>query len=101
MDSMMSFSYMPIRFMTYVGVLFDIFAIIMLISVFVEYFTNQVPLAGWSSLMSVVLFSAGLILSMLGMLGEYLWRTLDASRKRPPFIIEDIIECASKEPKER
>lgn len=101
MDSMMSFSYMPIRFMTYVGVLFDVFAIIMLISVFVEYFTNQVPLAGWSSLMSVVLFSAGLILSMLGMLGEYLWRTLDASRKRPPFIIEDIIECASKEPKER
>ena len=101
MDSMMSFSYMPIRFMTYIGVLFDIFAVIMLISVFVEYFTNQVPLAGWSSLMSVVLFSAGLILSMLGMLGEYLWRTLDASRKRPPFIIEDIIECASKEPKER
>ncbi|MBE5863299.1 MAG: glycosyltransferase family 2 protein [Lachnospiraceae bacterium] len=101
MDSMMSFSYMPIRFMTYVGVLFDIFAVIMLISVFVEYFTNQVPLAGWPSLMSVVLFSAGLILSMLGMLGEYLWRTLDASRKRPPFIIEDIIECASKEPKER
>ena len=101
MDSMMSFSYMPIRFMTYVGVLFDIFAVIMLISVFVEYFTNQVPLAGWSSLMSVVLFSAGLILSMLGTLGEYLWRTLDASRKRPPFIIEDIIECASKEPKER
>ena len=101
MDSMMSFSYMPIRFMTYVGVLFDIVAVIMLISVFVEYFTNQVPLAGWSSLMSVVLFSAGLILSMLGMLGEYLWRTLDASRKRPPFIIEDVIECASKEPKER
>ena len=101
MDSMMSFSYMPIRFMTYVGVLFDIFAVIMLISVFVEYFTNQVPLVGWSSLMCVVLFSAGLILSMLGMLGEYLWRTLDASRKRPPFIIEDIIECASKEPKER
>ncbi|MBQ1849048.1 MAG: glycosyltransferase family 2 protein [Lachnospiraceae bacterium] len=103
MDSMMSFSYMPIRFMTYVGVVFDIFALIMLISVFVEYFTEQVPLAGWSSLMSVVLFSAGLILSMLGMLGEYLWRTLDASRKRPPFIIEDVVECANKgkSPEER
>ena len=93
MDSMMSFSYAPIRFMTYVGVLFDIFAFIMLISVLVEYFTNQVPIEGWSSLMCVVLFSAGLILSMLGMLGEYLWRTLDASRKRPPFIIEETIEC--------
>lgn len=92
MDSMMSFSYAPIRFMTYVGILFDVFAFIMLISVLVEYFTQQVPIAGWSSLMCVVLFSAGLILSMLGMLGEYLWRTLDASRKRPPFIIEETID---------
>ena len=88
----MSFSYAPIRFMTYVGILFDVFAFIMLISVLVEYFTQQVPIAGWSSLMCVVLFSAGLILSMLGMLGEYLWRTLDASRKRPPFIIEETID---------
>ena len=92
MDSMMSFSYAPIRFMTYVGILFDVFAFIMLVSVLVEYFTEQVPIAGWSSLMCVVLFSAGLILSMLGMLGEYLWRTLDASRKRPPFIIEETID---------
>ena len=90
LDSMMSFSYVPIRFMTVVGVLFDIFALGMLISVFVEYFTKGVPLAGWSSLMCVILFSSGLILSNLGILGEYLWRTLDASRKRPPFIIEDV-----------
>lgn len=92
LDSMMSFSYVPIRFMTYIGVIFDIFAIIMLISVFVEYFTEQVPLAGWSSLMCIVLFSSGLILTMLGILGEYLWRTLDASRKRPPFIVEETVE---------
>jgi len=91
MDSMMSFSYVPIRMMSYIGFLFDIFAIIMLISVLVEYFTKQVPLIGWSSLMCVILFSSGLILSMLGILGEYLWRTLDASRKRPPYIVEEEI----------
>lgn len=94
MDSMMSFSYVPIRMMTYIGFLFDLFALIMFISVLVEYFTKGVPLAGWSSLMCVILLSAGLILSMLGILGEYLWRTLDASRKRPPFIIEEEIESA-------
>lgn len=91
MDSMMSFSYVPIRLMTYVGFLFDIFAIVMLISVLIEYFTKQVPLIGWSSLMCVILFSSGLILTMLGILGEYLWRTLDASRKRPPYIVEEEI----------
>lgn len=88
-DSMMSFSYVPIRMMTGIGVIFDIFAVLMLISVLVEYFTMGVPIAGWSSLMFVILLSSGLILSMLGILGEYLWRTLDAARSRPPFIIEE------------
>lgn len=89
MDSMLSFSYAPIRFMTYIGVVFDIFALILFISVLVEFFADGVPIEGWSSLMCVVLLSSGLILSMLGILGEYLWRTLDASRTRPPFIIDE------------
>ena len=88
-DSMMSFSYVPIRFMTYIGVIFDVFAVILMISVLVEYFTKGVPILGWASLMCVILLSAGLILSLLGILGEYVWRTLDASRARPPFIIDE------------
>ncbi len=90
MDSMMSFSYVPIRFMSYVGVIFNIIAVIMFISVMVEFFTAGVPIAGWSSLMCVILCSSGLILLMMGILGEYLWRTLDAARTRPPFIIDEI-----------
>lgn len=88
-DSLMSFSYVPIRMMTGIGILFDIFAVLMLISILVEYFTKGVPIVGWSSIMFIILLSSGLILSMLGILGEYLWRTLDASRSRPPFIIEE------------
>lgn len=97
MDSMMSFSYVPIRFMTGIGVVFDIFALVLMVSVLVEYFTKGVPIMGWASLMCVILLSAGLILSMLGILGEYLWRTLDASRSRPPFIIDEEREPACQE----
>ena len=89
MDSMMSFSYMPIRLMSIIGVLFNIGAVALLISVLVEYFTLGTPMAGWSSLMCVILCSSGLILLMLGLLGEYLWRALDAARTRPPFIIDE------------
>ena len=32
----------------------------------------------------------GLIFIMLSMLGEYIWRTLEESRKRPPFIIDEV-----------
>lgn len=97
LDSMMSFSYFPIRMMSWIGVIFDIFAMILLISVLVEYFVKGVPIIGWSSLMCVVLLSSGLILSMLGVLGEYLWRTLDASRTRPPYIIDEMLKPQSEE----
>lgn len=89
MDSMMSFSYAPIRFMSMVGVLFNIGAVLLFINILVEYFTQGTPIAGWPSLMCVVLCSSGLILLMLGVLGEYVWRALDAARTRPPFIIDE------------
>ena len=98
MDSMMSFSYVPIRFMAFVGIAFNIGAVALFISVLVEYFTTGAPIAGWSSLMCVVLCSSGLILLMLGILGEYVWRALDAARTRPPFII-DVIKTPTGEDK--
>lgn len=90
-DSLISFSYVPIRFMIAVGTIFNIGAVILFISVIVEYIKFDTPIAGWSSLMCVILCSSGLILMMLGILGEYIWRALDAARTRPPFII-DVIE---------
>ncbi len=91
MDSILSFSYQPLRLMMKVGFLFDIFALVIFISVLVEYFTVGTPIAGWSSLMCVVLLGFGMMMSMTGLIGEYVWRALDASRNRPPFII-DVIE---------
>lgn len=90
-DSMMSFSYVPIRLMTFVGIIFNLCAVALFISVLVEFFTVGTPVAGWSSLMCVILCSFGLVLLMLGILGEYIWRALDAARKRPPFIIDEDI----------
>ena len=95
-DSLMSFSYVPIRFMIVVGTVFNIGAVALFISVLVEYFKFGTPIAGWSSLMCVILCSSGLILMMLGILGEYIWRALDAARKRPPFIIDITKEAKEK-----
>ena len=97
LDSMMSFSYFPIRLMSVVGVVFDILAVIMFIYVLIEKFTVGTPIAGWTSLMCVVLLSSGLILLTLGILGEYIWRALDAARTRPPFIIDVVKGAAKKE----
>lgn len=97
MDSVMSFSYFPLRFMSGLGILFNILAFILLISVFVEKFTKGTPIVGWASLMCVVLCASGVIMLMLGILGEYIWRTLDAARTRPPYIVDEILEARGEE----
>ena len=91
LDSFISFSYIPIRLMWIVGFCFFVFSILMGVDIFIEYFTRGVPIAGWTSLICVVLLSSSLILWMLGMIGEYVWRTFDASRNRKPFIIDEIL----------
>ncbi len=92
MDSVMSFSYFPLRFMTGLGVVFNILAVVLLISVMVEKVTKGTPIVGWASLMCVVLCASGIIMLMLGILGEYIWRTLDAARTRPPYIVDEVLE---------
>jgi len=97
MDSMMSFSYFPIKFMSGMGMVMAALAFIWAIEVVCEYFILSTPVQGWSTLMCLVLFSTGVILLMLGMLGEYLWRTLDSSRNRPVFIVETVKETRKSE----
>lgn len=92
MDSMLSFSYFPLHFMSTIGVVFFLVAILMAIEVIVEKVTVGTPILGWASLMCVVLFSFGCMMLMMGILGEYVWRTLDASRNRPPYLIDEVQE---------
>ncbi len=86
-DSVTSFSYVPIRFMSYLG--FTVaFAGFVYAGLVILNFLRGAPVQGWSSLMVVVLLVGGLQMVMMGVLGEYLWRALDESRRRPRYIIE-------------
>ena len=88
-DSMVSFSYMPIRLMSLLGVLASTIGCMYAVFVIIHALLGE-PIQGWSSLIVVVLVLGGLQLLMLGVLGEYLWRTFDESRGRPRYIIEEI-----------
>ena len=52
---------------------------------------------GWASIMVVLLVVSGVQMLMIGVLGEYMWRNLDETRKRPRFIIENIIDQPDRE----
>jgi|MDTC01.1.fsa_nt_gb dolichol-phosphate mannosyltransferase len=92
LDSITSFSHFPIRIMTYIGFLIAFFGIIYSLFVINNALLGN-PISGWTSLMVVILVIGGFQLVMLGILGEYVWRTLDESRKRPQYLIqEDTIQ---------
>lgn len=88
-DSVTSFSYLPIRIMTYLGFVVAMLGFLYAIVVIISSLRGG-SVAGWSSLMVVVLAVGGIQMLMMGVLGEYLWRALDESRQRPRYLIEDM-----------
>jgi len=86
-DSVISFSYLPIRLLSYLGVIISIIGFIYAGIVFVNAVKGLTP-QGWSSTMVVILALGGVQMIFMGVLGEYMWRTLDESRNRPRYIIE-------------
>jgi len=90
-DSITSFTYFPIRLMSYTGFITAFLGFIYAIIVVLNAMKGS-PVQGWPSLMSVVLVLGGIQMTMLGILGEYLWRALDETRRRPRYIIEDALE---------
>lgn len=89
LDSMMSFSYFPVRFMSGMGVAFAAIAVVWAMILVVQKLTGIEDAVGWTSMMVLMLFGFGIIMVMLGLLGEYIWRALDAARNRPPFLIDE------------
>ncbi len=91
-DSFIAFSYAPIRFVTYVGIILFIIGIGWTIYITIRKIMFNDLTSGWPMLTSILFLGFGLTNISLGIIAEYLWRTLDASRKRPVFIIDNIIE---------
>lgn len=88
-DSLLSFSYAPIKFITYIGFLSSFISILWLIYILVRKLTGYITVEGYTTLMILMLMGFGIIMLSLGILGEYMWRMFDAIRKRPPFIIDE------------
>jgi dolichol-phosphate mannosyltransferase len=60
-----------------------------LYAIFILFFAlSGKAIPGWASTTTIILFLGGIQLMMIGIVGEYLWRTLDETRKRPIFFIE-------------
>jgi glycosyltransferase involved in cell wall biosynthesis len=96
-DSFVAFSFLPIRVVSIVGILFFFGGVIWSSYLVFRKLTLDDLESGWPALMAVLSIGFGVTNISLGVIAEYLWRTLDSARKRPVFIIDEIIEIKKDE----
>lgn len=88
-DTLFSFSILPVTIVSIMGTLSCLGAAIWAVLVLTFKLLGLIDVSGWTTLFIFNLFSFGIIMLTLGILGGYLWRAFDASRNRPPYIIEE------------
>lgn len=91
-DTFVAFSYFPIRLLSVIGFLVAGGAFIYGVVIFLSWLFVGIEVLGWVPIMIVLTITSGIQMTMLGILGEYLWRTLDETRARPSYVIDEIFD---------
>lgn len=82
-----TFSHLPLRLATYGGIGLAMLSFVSLAWIIYGRLTGAITSPGYASLMSVVLFTCGIQLVILGVLGEYIGRLMTASYRKPVYIV--------------
>lgn len=90
-DSFASFSYAPLRMITITGLLLGIIAFLYALYVIIARLNGMINVEGWTAMIVVFLVVSAFQMIAIGIIGEYLWRNLEASRKRPPYIVDKVL----------
>lgn len=88
-DGIFNTSYLPIRIASVLGLVVASFGFSYSILVVFSWIFNRTPFTGYAPIMMVLLVFFGLLMIMLGIIGEYIWRIYDEVRKRPKFVIRN------------
>jgi len=89
LDAILDVSYLPIRVISLSGIVTSMLGLLYSVSIVISWFRGETPFDGWAPIMIAILLVGGVIMVMLGVIGEYVWRINEEVRKRPNYIIRD------------
>lgn len=89
-DAILDSSYLPIRFISLVGILTALLGFAYALNIIYSRLMYGSPFPGWAPIMVVILVIGGLLMLMLGIVGEYVWRIYDEVRRKPNYVIREI-----------
>lgn len=90
LDSILGFSVVPIRIISFTGLIVALLSFIYGIVLIFNASVNHVIVPGFTTIATLVAFLLGLIIIMLGIIGEYLWRVFDEVNRRPEYVIHEV-----------
>jgi polyisoprenyl-phosphate glycosyltransferase len=90
-DAVTSFSYRPLKIASYAGTLLSLASFTYLVIVICQALFSNMIVPGWASTIAVSLFFNGIVLLMLGIIGEYIGRIYDEAKARPLYIVSELV----------
>lgn len=90
LDSLLGFSVLPLRLISLIGVIVSFLSFLYGTSVVVNALFGNMDVQGFATLAALITFLLGLIIIMLGLIGEYLWRIFVQVNQRPEVIIDEV-----------
>lgn len=102
LDGIINFSYRPLQFSMLLGLTVGFFSVMLAIWVVIQYLMNWTiagfnprQARGWTSIVFVLLFSSAIQLFCLGVLGEYIGRLFEETKRRPAFLVKKRINTTA------
>ena len=87
LDAILDSSYLPIRFISLVGVFTAFAGFLYAVDIVYGRLRHDIPFTGWAPIMILILVIGGLLMLMLGIIGEYVWRIYDEVRGKPNYVV--------------
>ena len=91
MNGFTSFSVKPLRIATYIGTLFAVAGFLYFIYIIIDHFTRAAAPIGWASTTALLLLLGGMILVVLGIMGEYVGRIYMCANAAPQYVEREVI----------
>jgi len=90
LDAILDSSYLPIRFISLVGVLTAFVGFLYAVDIVYGRLRHDIPFTGWAPIMILILVIGGVLMLMLGIIGEYVWRIYDEVKGKPNYVVRRV-----------
>ena len=91
MDAITAFSYKPLKLATSIGLIISLCSFVYMLVILWQRIFTDTTVTGWASTVALILFTQGIVLMILGLMGEYIGRIFEEIKDRPVYIVSEVL----------